>query len=77
MSYDRREADARYNRSEKRRARDARKRERRRADGLCVTCGTYPPRPGRVDCGYCASSKAFWEFQRVPRPSFLRPGRGW
>jgi hypothetical protein len=62
MSYDRREADRRYNRSEKGRARDARKRARRVERGLCIRCGVNEPELGRVKCCYCLWYTQDWNF---------------
>jgi hypothetical protein len=33
------------------------KRKQRKAEGLCVTCGSYIARQGRTDCEKCAERK--------------------
>jgi hypothetical protein len=43
-------------------AAERRLRERRKADGLCISCGKATPQPGRVRCAACPQRKA--EYRR-------------
>lgn len=47
-------------------------RAERKAAGLCTRCGTEPPRPGRVDCRYCAAQNRGYRSRIIvgkPKPS--------
>ena len=59
---------------------DARRRSRKRAEGICTTCGTRKAKPGYFSCEFCLQrgrkqSKARWQQELKRRRDEIRIAR--